>query len=189
MTLHYVYNISIHLSLSLIFDSSTTLVQMMPLLSKLLVPEWNTHNSAKVLYLFFVYCWVRLLQYDQIHNYALKRGVLYMMSKRSLSSEPKHFNLTRKIARWTCSSVRGSNEPSNPIRIKKIHSHLIITDIKWLLCDGDQQNRDMTHSALANALALMKVTFLTSYKAPPFSTHSCVFDHTVIILLNNRRVI
>ena len=45
----------------------------------------------------------------------------------------------------------------------------------------------MTHSALANALALMKVTFLTSYKAPPFSTHSCVFDHTVIILLNNRR--
>jgi hypothetical protein len=33
--------------------------------------------------------------------------------------------LTRKIARWTRSSVRGSNEPSKPIRIKKIHSHLI----------------------------------------------------------------
>ena len=31
----------------------------------------------------------------------------------------------RKIARWTCSSLRGSNEPSKPIRIKKIHSHLI----------------------------------------------------------------
>ena len=88
MTLHYVYNISIHFSLSLIFDSSTTLVQMMPLLSKLLVHEWNKHNSVKVLYLFFVYWWVRLLQHDQIHNYTLKRGVLYMMSKRSLSSEP-----------------------------------------------------------------------------------------------------
>jgi hypothetical protein len=31
--------------------------------------------------------------------------------------------LTRKIARWTCSSVRGSNEPSKPIRIKTIHSY------------------------------------------------------------------
>jgi hypothetical protein len=37
----------------------------------------------------------------------------------------RFINLTRKIARWTCSSVRGSNEPSKPIRIKKIHSHLI----------------------------------------------------------------
>jgi hypothetical protein len=82
--IHYVYNISIHLSLSLIFDSSTTLVQMMPLLSKLLVHEWNKHNSIKVLYLFFVYCWVILLQHDKIHNYTLKRGLLYMMSKRSL---------------------------------------------------------------------------------------------------------
>jgi hypothetical protein len=30
--------------------------------------------------------------------------------------------------RWTCSSVKGNNEPSKPIRIKKIHSHLIIVD-------------------------------------------------------------
>jgi hypothetical protein len=37
----------------------------------------------------------------------------------------RFINLTRKIARWTCSSVRGSNEPSKPIRFKKIHSHLI----------------------------------------------------------------
>ena len=37
----------------------------------------------------------------------------------------RFINLTRKIARCTCSSVRGSNEPSKPIRIKKIHSHLI----------------------------------------------------------------
>jgi len=41
-------------------------------------------------------------------------------------------NLTRKIARWTCSSVRGSNEPSNPIRIKKIHSHLIINHMHYI---------------------------------------------------------
>ena len=82
MTLHYVYNISIHLSLSLIFDSSATLVQMMSLLSKLLVHEWNKHNSVKVLYLFFVYCWVILLQHDQIHNYTLKRGgALYDVKK------------------------------------------------------------------------------------------------------------
>jgi hypothetical protein len=39
-------------------------------------------------------------------------------------------NLTRKIARWTCSSVTVSNEPSKPIRIKKIHSHLIITFVR-----------------------------------------------------------
>ena len=39
-------------------------------------------------------------------------------------------NLTRKIARWACSSVRGSNEASKPMRIKKIHSHLIIQDVK-----------------------------------------------------------
>jgi hypothetical protein len=32
----------------------------------------------------------------------------------------RFINLTRKIARCTCSSVRGSNEPSKPIRIKKI---------------------------------------------------------------------
>jgi hypothetical protein len=38
----------------------------------------------------------------------------------------RFINLTRKIVQWTCSSVRGSNEPSKPIRIKKIHSHLII---------------------------------------------------------------
>jgi hypothetical protein len=44
----------------------------------------------------------------------------------------RFINLTRKIARWTCSSVRGSNEPSKPIRIKKIHSHLIIVDIGLL---------------------------------------------------------
>jgi hypothetical protein len=31
-------------------------------------------------------------------------------------------NLTRKIARWTSSCVRGSNKPSKPIRIKKIQS-------------------------------------------------------------------
>jgi hypothetical protein len=37
-------------------------------------------------------------------------------------------SLTRKIARWTCGSVRGSNEPSKPIRIKKIHNHLIMSD-------------------------------------------------------------
>ena len=37
----------------------------------------------------------------------------------------RFINLTRKIARWTRSSVRGGNEPSKPIRIKKIHSHLI----------------------------------------------------------------
>ena len=37
----------------------------------------------------------------------------------------RFINLTRKIARWTCSSVRGSNEPSKPIKIKKIHSRLI----------------------------------------------------------------
>ena len=73
------------------FISSTTLVQMMPLLSKLLVHEWNKHNSIKVLYLFFVYCWVILLQHDKIHNYTLKRGLLYMMSKRSLSSKPMHY--------------------------------------------------------------------------------------------------
>ena len=40
----------------------------------------------------------------------------------------RFINHTRKIARWTCSSVRGSNEPSKPIRIKKMHSHLIICD-------------------------------------------------------------
>jgi hypothetical protein len=38
----------------------------------------------------------------------------------------RFINLTRQIARWTCRSVRGSNEPSKPIRIKKMHSHLII---------------------------------------------------------------
>ena len=41
----------------------------------------------------------------------------------------RFINLTCKIARWTCSSVRGSNEPSKPIGIKKIHSHLI----KWFI--------------------------------------------------------
>jgi hypothetical protein len=34
-------------------------------------------------------------------------------------------NLTRKIARWACSSVRGSNEASKPMRIKKIQINLI----------------------------------------------------------------
>jgi hypothetical protein len=43
----------------------------------------------------------------------------------------RFINLTRKIARWTCSSVRGSNEPSKPIRIKKIHSHLIMDVIGY----------------------------------------------------------
>jgi hypothetical protein len=38
----------------------------------------------------------------------------------------RFINLTCKIAQWTCSSVRGSNNPSKPIRIKIIHSHLII---------------------------------------------------------------
>jgi hypothetical protein len=38
----------------------------------------------------------------------------------------RFINLTCKIARWTCISVRGSNDRSKPIRIKKIHSHLII---------------------------------------------------------------
>jgi hypothetical protein len=37
----------------------------------------------------------------------------------------RFINLTRYFAWWTCSSVRGSNDPSKPIRIKKIHSHLI----------------------------------------------------------------
>ena len=36
------------------------------------------------------------------------------------------FNLMHKIARWTSSYVRGTNGPSNPIRIKKFHSHLMI---------------------------------------------------------------
>jgi hypothetical protein len=37
----------------------------------------------------------------------------------------RFINLTRKVARWTCSSVRGSNEPSNPIRynVKHIGNH------------------------------------------------------------------
>jgi hypothetical protein len=39
-------------------------------------------------------------------------------------------NLTRKIARWTCSSVRGSNDRSKPIRIKKIHQALK-TGVCW----------------------------------------------------------
>ena len=43
-------------------------------------------------------------------------------------------NLTCKIAQWTCSSVRGSNVPSKPIRIKKMHSHLI-KHINVHLCD------------------------------------------------------
>ena len=48
----------------------------------------------------------------------------------------RFINLTCKIVRWTCSSVRGSNEPSKPFRIKKIHSHLIkvINCIIFILC-------------------------------------------------------
>ena len=45
----------------------------------------------------------------------------------------RFIDLTRKIARWTCSSVRGSNEPSKPIRIKKMHSHLIIKNVGTVL--------------------------------------------------------
>jgi hypothetical protein len=45
----------------------------------------------------------------------------------------RFINLTHKIVRWTCSSVIGSNEPSNPIRIKKNHSHLINSFIWYLV--------------------------------------------------------
>ena len=50
----------------------------------------------------------------------------------------RFINLTLKIARWTCSSVRGSNESSKPIRIKKIHSHLINNYEDSLNSDGQQ---------------------------------------------------
>ena len=43
----------------------------------------------------------------------------------------RFINLTRKIARWTSSCVRGSNKPSKPIRIKKIQSFNNQHD--WLL--------------------------------------------------------
>ena len=43
----------------------------------------------------------------------------------------RFINLMRKIARWTCSSVRGSNEPSKPIRIKKIQ---LFNNLYLFLC-------------------------------------------------------
>jgi hypothetical protein len=49
-----------------------------------------------------------------------------------LNCDMRFINLTRKIARWTFSSVRGSNEPSNPIRIKKIQSRLIINHMLYI---------------------------------------------------------
>ena len=51
-----------------------------------------------------------------VHPWLLQQGCLFL------------------LLMCTCSSVRGSNEPSKPIRIKKIHSHLIICDkgCQWL---------------------------------------------------------
>jgi hypothetical protein len=47
----------------------------------------------------------------------LKHNPCYYIWVRT-NCDMRFINLTRKIARWTCSSVRGSNEPSKPIRIK-----------------------------------------------------------------------
>jgi predicted nucleic acid-binding OB-fold protein len=62
-------------------------------------------------------------------NQELRRAVCrkqMLYSRVRTNCDMRFINLMRKIARWTCSSVRGSNEPSKPIRIKKMHSHLII---------------------------------------------------------------
>jgi hypothetical protein len=54
----------------------------------------------------------------------------------------RFINLTRKIARWTSSCVRGSNKPSKPIRIKKIqsfnnqHDWLLSRHSIWLISES-----------------------------------------------------
>ena len=66
----------------------------------------------------------------------------------------KFINLTCKIAQWTCSSVIGSNEPSKPIRIKKIHSHLITT--------YDILQQSMTYITATYDILQQSMTYITA---------------------------
>jgi hypothetical protein len=73
--------------------------------------------------------WKKCIKYSVYHVTDLANEIVRKPHVRT-NCDMKFINLTRKIARCTCSSVRGSNKLSKPIRIKKTR---FATVVKMLL--------------------------------------------------------
>jgi hypothetical protein len=82
--------------------------------------------SHMVLMLFIEVCVVRSVSKLSILISLLVFPYIWVRTNYDM----RFINLTHKITRWTCSYVKECNEPSKPMRIKKIHSHLIKKQIE-----------------------------------------------------------
>jgi hypothetical protein len=89
----------------------------------------------------------------------------------------RFINFTCKIVRWTCSSVRGSNEPSKPIRIKKIHSHLTnIYNVYYIQLFMYGYHKLQSCLPISNFLISTLCFTMCQKYTPVFVNHAYVFN-------------